>query len=426
MKQQYLAAGIGRPDQYTTIFSGFALEPFLSSTNDPQLRARLGLAPDDVVIGKIARLFKLKGHDDLFAIAPALVRSCPQIKFLLVGDGPWRGRFESRARSLGLEKHVVFTGLVAPDGRAADWWASWTFSCTCRCARACPARCPRRWPPPDPSSLTMPTAPKRSALRMKPGSYCGQAIWPDCASACSGWPRIPALRERLGRRGQQFVQERFGVQRMVDDLYQLYAAIGRHPGVSFPFNVYLLAAVSACVTVLAALPLWRKWCLRTGLVDEPGQRKIHDQPIPLAGGLAVMTGLLVPTLLASLVLWWQKAGGNGEVGPVIPNPVSLHTGGLALLDPRSAFLLQYGLGRRAIELAAIFLGAFGMHASRLAGRQARTAPARQVRWPVPRRRTGRRQRRAHHALRSQHRLQLRHHHPVDSHASSTPSTSWTT
>jgi glycosyltransferase involved in cell wall biosynthesis len=36
----------------------------------------------------------------------------------------------------------------------------------------------------------------------------------------------PALRERLGRRGQQFVQERFGVERMVDDLYQLYLRLG--------------------------------------------------------------------------------------------------------------------------------------------------------------------------------------------------------
>jgi UDP-GlcNAc:undecaprenyl-phosphate GlcNAc-1-phosphate transferase len=130
--------------------------------------------------------------------------------------------------------------------------------------------------------------------------------------------------------------------------------------VSFPFNVYLLAALSACVTVLAALPLWRKWCLRTGLVDEPGQRKIHDQPIPLAGGLAVMTGLLVPTLLACLVLWFQKAGGSAWDGPVISTQTSPDTGRLALLDPESAFLLQYGLGRRAIELVGIFLGAFGI------------------------------------------------------------------
>jgi UDP-GlcNAc:undecaprenyl-phosphate/decaprenyl-phosphate GlcNAc-1-phosphate transferase len=119
--------------------------------------------------------------------------------------------------------------------------------------------------------------------------------------------------------------------------------------VTFPFNVYLLAAVSACVTVLVALPLWRRWCLRTGLVDDPGHRKIHDQPIALAGGLAVMTGLLVPTLLGCLVLWWQKSGESAAAA----NPSTL-------LDPYSSFLLQYGLGRRALELAAIFAGAFGV------------------------------------------------------------------
>ena len=77
MSQQYLAAGIGVPEQYTRVFSGFVLEPFLNAKNDLQIRARLGLAPDDIVVGKIARLFKLKGHDDLLAIAPELVRACP-------------------------------------------------------------------------------------------------------------------------------------------------------------------------------------------------------------------------------------------------------------------------------------------------------------------------------------------------------------
>ena len=129
---------------------------------------------------------------------------------------------------------------------------------------------------------------------------------------------------------------------------------------TFPFNAYLLAFVSACVTVLVSLPLWRKWCLRAGLVDDPGYRKIHDRPIPLAGGLAVMTGLLVPTLLAGLVLWWQRAGGDGGGDPLIPGSAARGAGRLALLDSDSAFLLQYGLGRRAIELAGIFLGAFGM------------------------------------------------------------------
>src|ERR1043166_9726824 len=40
MTRQYLAAGIGRPEQFTRILSGFRLEPFLHAPNDPALRAR--------------------------------------------------------------------------------------------------------------------------------------------------------------------------------------------------------------------------------------------------------------------------------------------------------------------------------------------------------------------------------------------------
>jgi glycosyltransferase involved in cell wall biosynthesis len=35
------------------------------------------------------------------------------------------------------------------------------------------------------------------------------------------------LRRRLGRRGRQLVQQRFGAQQMVDDLYQLYLRLAQ-------------------------------------------------------------------------------------------------------------------------------------------------------------------------------------------------------
>jgi len=71
MTEQYLAAGIGRPEQYTRIFSGFDLDPFLNAKNDPALRSKLGIGPDDFVIGKVARLFEHKGHEALSAIMSA-------------------------------------------------------------------------------------------------------------------------------------------------------------------------------------------------------------------------------------------------------------------------------------------------------------------------------------------------------------------
>ena len=111
---------------------------------------------------------------------------------------------------------------------------------------------------------------------------------------------------------------------------------------SFPFNAYLLAILSAFLTTLLSLPLWRKWCLRVGLVDDPGQRKIHRETVPLAGGLAVMSGLLIPTVLASVFLYYSGDAGNSSI------------------DGKAVSLLQYGLSRRAISLAGILLGALGM------------------------------------------------------------------
>lgn len=49
----------------------------------------------------------------------------------------------------------------------------------------------------------------------------------------------------------------------------------------------------ALISGLVALPLWRAACPHIGLMDAPGSRKLHGQPIALAGGLAVLTGLLV-------------------------------------------------------------------------------------------------------------------------------------
>ena len=110
----------------------------------------------------------------------------------------------------------------------------------------------------------------------------------------------------------------------------------------FPLNAYLLAIISAFLTTLLTLPLWRKWCLRVGLVDEPGQRKIHRGTIPLAGGLAVIAGLVIPTILASLFLYYADRAGKSSI------------------DGKAVFLLHYGLSRRAISLTGILLGALGI------------------------------------------------------------------
>jgi UDP-GlcNAc:undecaprenyl-phosphate GlcNAc-1-phosphate transferase len=68
------------------------------------------------------------------------------------------------------------------------------------------------------------------------------------------------------------------------------------------FGLYLLGGVGAVVFTAGLVPLWRWWCRQRGWVDDPGPRKIHGQPIPLAGGLAVLSGILASASLLAVVL----------------------------------------------------------------------------------------------------------------------------
>ena len=231
MKQQYLAAGIGKPNQYTRIFSGFDLEPFLSASNDLQLRARLGLSPEDIVVGKIARLFKLKGHADLFAVAPALVRACPQMKFLLVGDGEWRQRFEGEARKAGLERHFVFAGLVAPTMVAPlvgimDVLVH--LSSREGLARALPQALAAARPivAYDSDGAREVCLDNETGFLVPPGDRSG------LVERLKLLARDPELRSRLGRQGQDLVRRHFGIQAMVEELYQLYLRLASEAGIA--------------------------------------------------------------------------------------------------------------------------------------------------------------------------------------------------
>lgn len=102
MTEQYQAAGIR--GKYVTIRSGMNIEPFL------QVQSR-----HECVVGKVARLFRLKGHEYLFEAAPLIVAAVPNVKFLLVGDGIYRARYERWAERLGLRDRFIFAGLVSPD-----------------------------------------------------------------------------------------------------------------------------------------------------------------------------------------------------------------------------------------------------------------------------------------------------------------------
>ena len=113
-----VARGIGTPEQHVTVFSGIDLQLFLSvrdrlTVEDAKQRA--GIPRGAPVVGKIARLFPLKGHEQFLEVAAEVARQMPEVYFLLVGDGPLRDQLRADADKLGIGDRVVMVGRVPPE-----------------------------------------------------------------------------------------------------------------------------------------------------------------------------------------------------------------------------------------------------------------------------------------------------------------------
>jgi glycosyltransferase involved in cell wall biosynthesis len=112
-----LAKGIGRPEQHCTVYSGFDIEPFLrvrEQLPEADAKRRVGLDPEHLVVGKVARISQQKGHDHFVEAARLIAAAEPRARFLLVGDGNRRQAIESRIEELGLRDRFLLTGLVPP------------------------------------------------------------------------------------------------------------------------------------------------------------------------------------------------------------------------------------------------------------------------------------------------------------------------
>jgi glycosyltransferase involved in cell wall biosynthesis len=115
MTELMVSAHVAPREKFVTIYSGMEVEPFLAANEHRhEMRKRLGYAEEHVVIGKIARLFHLKGHNDLIAAARTVSQLQPNVRFLLIGDGVLRDPLEQQIAAAGLTSHFHFAGLVDP------------------------------------------------------------------------------------------------------------------------------------------------------------------------------------------------------------------------------------------------------------------------------------------------------------------------
>lgn len=239
MTRHYLAEDIGEPAQYSTVRSGMDTAPYLNAAageGRDEVRAQLGIGPDDFIIGTVARLAELKGHDDLLDSLAADLRAHPHWKLLWVGDGWWRERLLTKARAMGLRvaeldrpfsaapeaAQVIVTGLVPPQRipalmRAMDVLAHPSYR--------------EGLPRTVPQALLCGTCPvaydvdgtREACIEMVTGRLVPPGDRAALRGAIAWCAENPLQRTTLAERGRQQCAVSFSAEKMVADLEAVYA-----------------------------------------------------------------------------------------------------------------------------------------------------------------------------------------------------------
>lgn len=102
------AFGVGR-DRIEVVHDGIRLEHFSEAA--PADLESLGVGPDDPVCLTVARLHPQKGIGDLIEAAGEIVKRRPDVRFVVVGEGPLRAALEETIAAAGLQSNVILAGF---------------------------------------------------------------------------------------------------------------------------------------------------------------------------------------------------------------------------------------------------------------------------------------------------------------------------
>jgi glycosyltransferase involved in cell wall biosynthesis len=222
--RELLHRRLGVPeDRIFSIPTGIALEEFAPREPDPELLARLQIPPGAFVIGTVAVLRSWKGHLYLLEALRELRRLGKPAFLLVVGDGPYRVVIEAKVRELDLGNWVRLAGY---QDEVAPWIALMDAVVLASYANEG-----------VPQSLLQAMAMGKAVLGSDLGGIpevviegeTGLLAPPRDTIALAQALRLLSEdrdhREALGRRGREFVVEKFSLEQMAAAVEAVYEAV---------------------------------------------------------------------------------------------------------------------------------------------------------------------------------------------------------
>jgi len=104
-----------QPDRIKVISNGVNTKKFYPIHDKnllAQWRERLNIGDGEILIVFIGNLAPWQGIEYLIQVSPLLLKEKKNVRFLIVGDGVWKDKFQMSVSELGLSDYFIFTGMV--------------------------------------------------------------------------------------------------------------------------------------------------------------------------------------------------------------------------------------------------------------------------------------------------------------------------
>lgn len=100
------------PDKIFRIHNGIEMDRYRTNPDDPnRVRLEFKIGQETVLIGAAGRLVWQKGFEYLIEAIPGVIKAHPDVKILIIGDGPLKESLKAQGARLKLYDSLIFTGF---------------------------------------------------------------------------------------------------------------------------------------------------------------------------------------------------------------------------------------------------------------------------------------------------------------------------
>lgn len=218
--------GIGRDDQYRIVPLGFDLDRFAAIDDEARLAARrtLGIDTGVPVVATVGRLTAIKQHGLFLDVIRQVAATYPSVVALIAGDGELRASLEAQAAAAGIAGNVRFLGWRRD--LETIYAATDVFLLTSR-NEGTPVALIEAMASAVPGVSTNVGGVKDVIDTPEVGVLAPFGDAGALAAGITGLLADPGRRRDAGRLARARVRQRFGLDRLVADIVEVYRELER-------------------------------------------------------------------------------------------------------------------------------------------------------------------------------------------------------